>query len=216
MNISRTVKKRWENCHPAGAHLYPVNWHKSEKNMFKRYKRLITDQVDVNNKSILDWGCGGGYLGKYLLSKFKIKKYIAIDIAERSLDRAKEQLQKYRNIEFILTSIDNIKECMVEGESIFISLACIFHFPTKEYFNTFLVNINKSNINIVILEIRDKNKGTIFRKNIYKTHMDANHACLTNEYYVNGYLTNYSLSKIIKGKKGSKTLYYRRVINENT
>jgi tRNA A22 N-methylase len=209
--LENKIINRWETCDPAGAHLYPLKWHKSEKSMFNRYKQLITNEINVDNATIIDYGCGGGYLGKYLLENFNIKKYIAYDIAKRSIERAREQLNNYENSYFQQVILNKIPNFYKKNPDIFISLACIIHFPIKKYLDKFLNKVNNSTAKFLILEIRDKNVGLKFRENIYKTFLDGNQACYTPEKYISNELKNYELI----GKKGNRPtnceiLYYRK------
>ena len=207
------IKKRWENCFPAGAHLYPLKWHKSEKQMLKRFERLLAN-LNLDNKTIIDYGCGGGYLGKYLLENKTIKKYIAFDIADRSVKRAKEQLVKYKNTEIkVLPENNHNIEFKNYKPDVFCCFACIIHFPTKEYLNNFLTRVNNCEAEYLILEIRNKNIGTIFKKNIYKTFKDGNQACITDENYVSVKLNNYKLYDKTDNKahlSRCQILYFKR------
>jgi SAM-dependent methyltransferase len=188
MNI---VKQAWENMSDTGAHLRPTKYFESEEKMKERFKRLLTDKIDVDGKTIIDYGCGGGYLGKHL-EGFKIKQYIAFDIAEKSIKRAMENV-KIRNSAFLRANvIPKIKDFKPD---IFCSFACMIHFPTKDYLDDFLNTVNESGAKHLVLEIRNTGKGTKFREEPYKTYKDLIHACITEESYISKKLNNYKLTE---------------------
>ena len=204
----KIVKQAWENMSDTGAHRKATKYFGSEKKMMDRFKRLLTDKIDVTDKVIIDYGCGGGYLGKHL-EKFNIKYYYAFDIAEKSINRAKENV-KTMNASFIRTSvIPALKEF---NPDIFCSFACIIHFPTKNYLNGFLKTVNACEAEYLVLEIRDKGIGTKFRDNTYKTYQDLVNACYTNEEYVSKKLGSYKLIEKTdpkKAKTNCQILWYK-------
>ena len=51
-----------------------------------------------NNKIIIDWGCG---TGEYALAAKMAKKIYCIDVSDSMLDRAKEKLKDFDQVEFI-------------------------------------------------------------------------------------------------------------------
>ena len=200
------IKNFWENCSTTFAHITTDDWLKSKDNLFSLYyKKLKYFKINPNDKSITDYGIGGGYLGKYLLSNFNINKYIGIDIAERSIESAKKNLSSYRNVEFYLTPV-NFKDL---DSDLFISLAVIQHFPNLKYLNDFLSNLNVSNIEELLLQIRysEENK---FSKS-YKTHADARLGCQTNSEYMLSRLTNYQLAgeSSIEPETNYQYLYFK-------
>ncbi len=54
----------------------------------QRFRQMWTD-VDYSNKSVLDVGCGFGYLGKFLTKKFENVTYTGVDIVPEFIEKAK-------------------------------------------------------------------------------------------------------------------------------
>ncbi len=54
----------------------------------QRFRQIWAD-MDFSNKSVLDVGCGFGYLGKFLTKKFENVKYTGVDIVPEFIDKAK-------------------------------------------------------------------------------------------------------------------------------
>lgn len=186
------IKQFWETCDTAFAHI-TINKH------LKNYKSL-TDYWDVQflrklntispliNKTIVDYGIGGGHTGIHLHNRYKIHKYIGLDISERQIEIASKNLLRHQvNHELKLVPIEfNNIPC-----DVFISQAVIQHFPDNQYLNNFLDNINKSNILIIMLQIR-YNINTIFTNNKYNTIKEVAGRCHTNNNYIIKYLTKYN------------------------
>lgn len=83
-------------------------WEKVVKNPSSSYKKLFEQEKDylrknINNQDIvLDVGCGDG---RNILSIVDIaKKIVGIDIDEKAISDAKENLKKYDNVEVVLGS----------------------------------------------------------------------------------------------------------------
>lgn len=200
--IKNNVKDFWENCSTTFAHITTGEWLKSKNNLYKLYDRnLKYFNINPVDKTVIDYGIGGGYLGMYLLSNFKIKKYIGIDIAERSIKSAKKNLSSRKNVEFYLTPVD-FKDL---NSDIFISLAVIQHFPSLEYLDDFLINLNQSKIGELLLQIRHSDINKFSES--YETHADARLGCQTNYVYLLSKLTNYRLDNRSEIEKETKYQY---------
>lgn len=202
----KKIKNFWEECNTTFAHITTDDWLKSRENLFNLYARKIKYfNIDLDGKKIIDYGIGGGHLGMYLLSNFKIKKYIGIDIAERSIISAKENLSSHENVELFLTPV-SFRD--LESD-IFISLAVIQHFPSLEYLDDFLTNLNNSAAKELLLQIR-YSKDNKFSKS-YETHSDVRLGCQTSPEYLSFRLNNYRLEKKsnIENKNNYQYLYFK-------
>lgn len=200
-----STRKFWETCSANYAHLkknFEISLCGSRE--IKLSEAFLND-LELENKTVIDYGCGGGYFGLYLLKHKDIDRYIGVDIAERSLENAKNL--------FIKKGFDNylLHRAPVEfkdlNSDVLISMACIQHFPNEKYLRLFLENINRSNIKDVVLHIRyaEENKfndsyedvDATFQK-IKDNNATCNYfgiACLTNPKYVSSILTKYTLVK---------------------
>jgi 2-polyprenyl-3-methyl-5-hydroxy-6-metoxy-1,4-benzoquinol methylase len=187
MTLAQKMKNEWEKVNPRGVH-FGISGEKEE--MFARYKKYITDEIKVDGKTIIDYGCGGALLGLYLLSNFDIKKYIAYDLAEQSIRKAKENLAPFENKELNLV-VRHSWDFAEKKPDIIVCLACMIHFPTQIYLDNFLKQCNNSGAKNLVLEIRDIGKGTRFQKEIYKDRGALTKACFTDLGYVSAKLTNY-------------------------
>lgn len=189
-----SARKYWETCRSNYAHL-KMNWQ-----MFPQTKRLrevraiIQDNYKLNNKTIVDYGCGAGWLGLYLFKHHGIEKYIGIDIADRSLHLTREKMEGY-NIETHRTHVDFNKL----DADVFITMSCIQHFPDLKYLRLFLKNLDNSGIKLLILHIRF---GRITSSNgDYKELKNIGTSCLTNDEHVSENLSNYELLYATRGCK---------------
>lgn len=54
----------------------------------QRFRQIWAD-TDFSNKSVLDVGCGFGYLGKFLTKKFENVNYTGVDIVPEFIEKAK-------------------------------------------------------------------------------------------------------------------------------
>lgn len=207
--LAEKMKKVWETTVTRNAHL---GLDGEREDMLKRYEALVTSRINVNNKTIIDFGCGGGLLGVHLLNNFKVKKYIAYDLATRSLKIAMENLREFNNTEFNYIS-RYVWDFAEKKPDIIICLAVIIHFPTQVYLDNFLKTCNESGAKKLVLEIRDTGKGNVFQKNPYASVKQTILACNTNEKYVSSKLTEYSLidkTDATKAPTNCQVLWYEK------
>lgn len=182
--MKRDLNSVWNNVRPAFAHIRAEEHLISESHLMLHYKKTVIPYLIFNNKKIIDYGVGGGFLGKLLFTEYNINEYIGIDVSERSIEVATKNLKKWKK--YISFYDDSYK---FKDADIFISLACIQHFPDEDYFIKFLQNINNSNIKTVFLQIRYDNETKF--KDSWNDENDIRLSCVTNNEYILNHLSNY-------------------------
>lgn len=170
----------------------------SKKTLFAIYKKAI-GEINLENKTIIDFGCGGGFAGLYLYKKIKIKQYVGIDIAARSIQAAKKRLDKF-DPQLMLIDPNIIPDLNI-GADAFLSFACIQHCPDQQYLDYLLEKINGSNCRYIILSVKYMPTNT-FRDEPYKTTHDIGNACFTNAKYITSKLKNYKLKYKSRAENG--------------
>jgi SAM-dependent methyltransferase len=195
------AKSFWEKCDTTFAHITPDRWLKSRDHLVNSFSKKF-DPFNPTDKIIVDYGIGAAHLGIYLFENENIKKYIGIDISERSLNAAKISLSKYdqSKIDLRSTPVDFSKL----NADIFCSFAVIQHFPNKEYLDDFLINLKNSGIPEIIIQIRHSRVNAF--SDDYDNQEDAKLACRTNKGYVLKMLELYECIK--ESKIDEKTNYY--------
>jgi len=188
---SKTIVDAWERrVGPSTAHLV-TDTHLRKENLFASFEMACSD-VDFSDKTIIDYGCGGGFFGLYLSNKFIVKKYIAYDLAQRSLDVAKKNLEFLpENMkEFIKVDPWNIPQLHAD---VFCCFSVIHHMPTKEYLDYFFGVLNSSALKTVLLTCK-YSAFESFQTHPYKTTKEINNACLTNAVEIAKRLGSYNLA----------------------
>lgn len=134
---------------------------KIDDNIKNNYIKYLSE-IDLENKVVIDYGCGGGHLGKYLFKEKKILKYYGFDICDKSIKSAEKNLKNY---DATLIKVDKHIDFSIYNADIFISFECIQHFPTFQYLLSFLKTVNESKISEILLQIRT-GKITFVNKNV--------------------------------------------------
>ena len=191
------VKDFWNTCGANLAHL-KFTWEVTGLR-----KRLLDEhifkRIDFKNKTVIDYGCGGGYITKYLCDEFGIKKSACIDIAERSIYIAQKILRGYKNVDYHIAPV----EFRQFEADIFLTISVIQHFPDEQFLIEFLKNINESGIKTVVLTIR-YDKKTKFNGAYMDDNNDKCLACMTNNEYILKYMKNYNLIYFTEPQEKSK------------
>lgn len=87
---------------------YPIHKRMNFGNEFNDVYELLLSQIDIQNKTILDAGCGVGF-GSFLLAKSGAQYVKGISISEKEIERAnaiKNELQ-INNTNFEVTTFDH-------------------------------------------------------------------------------------------------------------
>lgn len=169
-------KNFWETCSPVFSHLsFDGHHHDSlEKNLYNKELREAFGKFDFNDKKIVDFGCGGGLTSRFLFDNYKPRAYVGIDISDRSLAVAKERMSDHLDKCSFVPHDLNFKQ---HNADVFLCLACIQHFPSKNYIDNFFLNLNDSGIKDLILQYRFdvrasfKKVTTYSEKEIVKTNL---------------------------------------------
>jgi SAM-dependent methyltransferase len=166
----------------------------TEKGLYSCYKKGI-DGIDLNDKMIIDFGCGGGFFGRFCFDDFEPKKYIGLDISEKSIVSAKNNLEyipdELKEL-FLFSPIEILSKIKEFKADVFCSFSVIQHLPDIDYLNLFLKNVNESGISDLCLQIRYSDMNRFFDVP-YKTTADIGHACYTNHEYMIKVLDKYTL-----------------------
>lgn len=216
--ITKRVNKMYNSDKGMIDHDLHLDWSKEELEILWKFyaKGVSYSAINFSNKSVLDYGCGGGWLGKYLLEKYFIKRYIGIDVAQRSIDFAKNNLPKSKAQVIKIEPWEMLKPISRKKIDILVCVACMQHFPTQEYLDEWLNQVNNLKLEWVILQFHfhETSGGkTLFRENPYGSIRDVAYACYTTLEYISNKLTNYELIDHREniGKRERNFGYFRKV-----
>jgi 2-polyprenyl-3-methyl-5-hydroxy-6-metoxy-1,4-benzoquinol methylase len=188
MNSQEYVKAWDQRVGEVTAHIKTNETTLKIENLLEGYNKA-TSMIDIINKIIIDYGCGGGLFGKHIIDQ--VRKYIGLDIAKRSINAAKANVTG-KDCEFALIDPYKIISLSKFNADVLFCLSVIQHFPDEKYLDYFLSVLNESKINTLILQIK-YHESNVFQKQPYKTTHEINLACWTNAKYLKEKLTNYKM-----------------------
>jgi len=88
---SKEIKKSYQSkFNKYGIDPKSLQWH--QRGAAHQRFRQIWAEIDFNNKSILDVGCGFGEMGKFLTKRYKGVSYKGVDIVPEFISEAKKAL----------------------------------------------------------------------------------------------------------------------------
>jgi SAM-dependent methyltransferase len=142
-------RRFWEECNPCFSHVEIREHLHNETALEKSWERDFVKSIDWEGRKVLDYGIGKGLLGTLLHRDYGIREYVGVDIAVRSLVAARAA-HRGRASSFLA-----VKEFYrdVPTADVFVSQACIQHFPSVEYLVRFLEAVVKSEASVVMLQI---------------------------------------------------------------
>ena len=201
---SKNLKNFWNNCDDLYAHIVnnpggirqgndvtlSLFGNNLDFKSFEEYRLRFQEKYELDNmiqffqqKSVLEYGIGSGLLGKLLLEYCNISNYFGVDIAERQLKIARKNLTSFLEAIELMTPPVDFSSMKTD---VFISHACIQHFPTLEYYSNFFENLNNSGIQMLFLQTR-------YMPQISFNDKDPAQACFTNTNDLMSRLTHYHL-----------------------
>ncbi len=89
---------------------------------------LINSIPDQSSPHILDLGCGTGNITKKLLERFSDANVTCLDISEAMIEKSKEKLADYENIEYVVGDFTLID--IIDKYDAIISSLALHHIPT--------------------------------------------------------------------------------------
>lgn len=147
------LQQYWEHVRPEFAHLVADKYLPPYDELTLWWEQQWLNNLDVQDKVVVDYGIGTGWLGKYLLSSKGIKRYTGVDIALRSLKHTGRLLNEWDNITLLHT--DDYYTDFNEPVHLFICQACIQHFPDEQYLNMFLEKLKLLQPDEMMLQIAE-------------------------------------------------------------
>ena len=141
----------WEQVRPSFAHIELTDHLPDYDELTCLWEQQWINDIDFVDKTVVDYGIGAAWLGRYLLESKGIKKYTGVDIALRSLKAAGRNLNKWNNVSLLHT--DDFYDTFQEPIDVFVSQACIQHFPDRQYLDTFLARVKLLDPSVIMLQI---------------------------------------------------------------
>eukprot|EP00965_Chrysotila_dentata_P252295 6210603-Pleurochrysis_carterae.AAC.2 len=156
----------WNNADKEYAHINYNGYLAGEKKLIQawtdwwlKYSPVSMHRRDVfENATVMEYGIGGGLLGKHLLEKYKVRHYIGVDIAERQLEEASNRLDACCRFKYSRLKVDHILDDVDLNPfriDVFVSQAVMQHFPSNVYTRKFLGVLSRSRIPFLMLQVRE-------------------------------------------------------------
>ncbi len=81
--------------------------------------------LDLQNKDVLEIGCGSGY-GAYLLNQLRPKSYIGLDVMTEQVELARK---KYPQFKFLIQDAEDLSQFENESKDLVIIFGVLHHIP---------------------------------------------------------------------------------------
>mmetsp|Transcript_17738 Transcript_17738/g.38326 ORF Transcript_17738/g.38326 Transcript_17738/m.38326 type:complete len:247 (+) Transcript_17738:71-811(+) len=155
----------WNSVDKAYAHVsYNAGHLRGEARLIKNWEAHWLNHSQeqygnlFENATVMEYGIGGGLLGKHLLEKYNARHYIGVDIAERQLKAAAERLGACCRHKYSMVQVNgslNQADLKPFRIDVFVSQAVMQHFPSASYTRNFLGVLSQSRIPYLMLQVRE-------------------------------------------------------------
>ena len=129
--------KRMNNGYTMLHYPYYVN----ESDSFMKAQENLTDYCislldPLENKEVVEIGCGNGVQSIYIYQNFNPSKITGIDLSEANIEIAEseKERQKAEKVSFIVDDAQNMKHIPSESVDVVINIESAFHYPDKTAF----------------------------------------------------------------------------------
>jgi len=159
---------------------YPLYINKSDT--FLQAQENLTNHcismIDIlENKTILEIGCGNGVQTKYILNKYKPKSITGIDLNEENIKIANREKERrgIKNAHFYVDDAQQLSKFEDDSIDVIINIESAFHYPDKPLFLKQLFRVLKPGGHFLIADIlTSHNKNKWFKKS-WKKKMVFHH-----------------------------------------
>eukprot|EP00747_Dinoflagellata_sp_TGD_P086276 gnl/TRDRNA2_/TRDRNA2_163223_c0_seq9.p1 gnl/TRDRNA2_/TRDRNA2_163223_c0~~gnl/TRDRNA2_/TRDRNA2_163223_c0_seq9.p1 ORF type:complete len:287 (+),score=26.55 gnl/TRDRNA2_/TRDRNA2_163223_c0_seq9:153-1013(+) len=145
-----------------------------------------------HGKKVLDYGIGGGYLGETLFEAHGISSYTGVDISDNAIEATRKTLAKWTGKVDLRLSPVQFSDI---APDILVSQQVIQHFPSVDYFESFLENVDNSRARQLMLHFRKSADERTYATDAYSKgrQQDVTFALLTDSKFIQNRLKNYRL-----------------------
>ena len=149
------LRSFWETANPAFSHISYKGHLGSEDALKKKWQREWLHHYNgtLGGATVVEYGIGGGLLGKHLFEDYGIARYIGIDISDRQVANATRRLAGYNAR---IERVDALSASIVSNETptLVVSQAVIQHFESLSYFQAFARQLSLIKAPRVMLQTR--------------------------------------------------------------
>lgn len=179
------------------------NEHLKKANLTKQFKQAVGD-YNLNECSVIDYGCGGALLAEYLAQKFNLAFYDGFDVCHRSIERSGKRLEKLYSENKLkggyLKLVEPVAPMINKAVDFIFCLNVIQHMPDIDHLTSLMESFNYSEAKHIILNFR-QGEEVAFCPTPYKTTTEINLANTLTLTYIDTALSNYKRVR----KHGKKT-----------
>ena len=159
---------------------YPLYINKSDT--FLKAQENLTDHCisgldSLENKTILEIGCGNGVQTKYILNKYNPKSITGIDLNEENIKIANQEKERrgIKNAHFRVDDAQQLSKFEDDSIDVIINIESAFHYPDKPLFLKQLFRVLKPGGHFLIADILTSHKKKKWFKKSWKKKMVFHH-----------------------------------------
>jgi ubiquinone/menaquinone biosynthesis C-methylase UbiE len=118
---------------------YPL--YVNESDSFMQAQKNLTDYCiellpSLENKEIVEIGCGNGIQALYVKNKYNPSKITGIDLNKANIEIANDEREsaKVKNVRFVVDDAQNLTQIPSESVDVLLNIESAFHYPDKSAF----------------------------------------------------------------------------------
>lgn len=131
----------------------------------------------LENKTILEIGCGNGVQTKYIHNKYKPKRITGIDLNTENIRIANQEKDRrgIKNVHFYVDDAQQLSKFEDDSVDVIINIESAFHYPDKPLFLQQLFRVLKPGGDFIIADILTTHNKNRWMKKKWKKKMVFHH-----------------------------------------
>ncbi|MGM0529848.1 MAG: class I SAM-dependent methyltransferase [Bacteroidota bacterium] len=147
-----------------------------EKRQLNLTDHCISKVGSIQNKTVLEVGCGNGTQSIYLYNNFQPEKTIGVDINQNNIELAKHLKNGHEKLEFHVDDAQRLETIPDNSIDILFCIESAFHYPYKESFFEQVERVLKPSGKFLIADILSRtHKKRISLLEKWKSKMSFHH-----------------------------------------
>ena len=147
----------------------------------------LSKLTGIQNKKVLEIGCGNGIQAAYIAENYKPEKLIAVDLNVKNIEIARAEIPKNEDLSltFLIDDAQNLKNIKENSMDSVINIESAFHYPDKNRFLKEITRVLKPGGEFLIADILTTDKTPPRIKKLWKRKMVLHHWHMDN--YLDGF-----------------------------
>ena len=180
-SINKTYKKLYKKLLMLHYPFYEKHDETLEDRQINLTKFCVSQLEELENKNILEVGCGNGTQSIYIYENYKPASVKGVDINTQNIELANSINGAHQSLEFMVDDAQQLAQVADNSVDVLLCIESAFHYPDKESFMRQVNRVLKPSGKFLIADILSRSYKNRYFMEKWKRKMSFHH--WTEEHY---------------------------------